>query len=189
MKAKTFDEITSLEIYTTGQAAKICRVAPRTFAKWCDSGKIKCYRMPINGTALGNHRRILREDLFAFLKENGYPIDNFLLRTKTPLLVGCNQELLTKITTTVKVAPTPFSAGLFIGNGFTPSLIVTDITNDRIMMVETVRLLKQDLPNTPAVALISEDETHQQELYQVGFTEVMSYPLDYPTLIDRISRG
>lgn len=35
------------EVLTSGQAAKICRVATRTINKWCDSGAIQgVYRMP-----------------------------------------------------------------------------------------------------------------------------------------------
>jgi CheY-like chemotaxis protein len=189
MKKKTLEDINTLEVYTTGQAAKVCRVAPRTLGKWCDTGKLKCYYLPINGTALGNHRRILREDLHSFLKEYGYPLEIFLPKTKSPLLVGCNQELLTRLTTTVKVAPTPYSAGVFIGSGFTPSLVVTDLTSDRAGMVEIVRLLKQDTPDLPAIALVAEDETQHRFLYDVGFTETMSYPFDITLLVERIAKG
>ncbi len=34
------------QIYTIGQVAKMCRVAPRTVSKWFDSGRLKGYRIP-----------------------------------------------------------------------------------------------------------------------------------------------
>ena len=33
-----------MKVFTTGQVAKICKVAPRTVSKWFDSGRLK--RLP-----------------------------------------------------------------------------------------------------------------------------------------------
>ena len=55
-----------MEVYTTGQVAKICKVAPRTVSKWFDSGRLKGYRIPGS-----QDRRIPREYLIKFLKEHG----------------------------------------------------------------------------------------------------------------------
>ncbi len=55
-------------VYTTGQIAKIVKVAPRTVAMWFDAGRIRGYRLP------GSHdRRIPRESLEKFLLEHGMP--------------------------------------------------------------------------------------------------------------------
>ena len=35
-----------MKVFTTGQVAKICKVAPRTVSKWFDSGRLKGYRIP-----------------------------------------------------------------------------------------------------------------------------------------------
>jgi len=59
-----------MKVFTTGQAAKICRVAPRTMAKWFDAGRIKGYRMP--GSL---DRRIPESNLEAFLVANDMPLD------------------------------------------------------------------------------------------------------------------
>ena len=56
-------------IFTTGQIAKICKVAPRTVSKWFDSGRLKGYRIPGS-----QDRRIPREDLVAFLTEHKMPL-------------------------------------------------------------------------------------------------------------------
>lgn len=53
-------------IYTTGEAARLCQVAPRTITKWFDAGKISGYRIP-----LGQERRIYRESLHRFMLQNG----------------------------------------------------------------------------------------------------------------------
>ena len=39
-----------MKVFTTGQVAKICKVAPRTVSKWFDSGRLKGYRIPVRRT-------------------------------------------------------------------------------------------------------------------------------------------
>lgn len=51
-------------VFTTGQVAKICKVAPRTVSKWFDSGRLRGYRIPGS-----QDRRIPRDALIRFLKE------------------------------------------------------------------------------------------------------------------------
>lgn len=51
-------------VFTTGQVARLCCVAPRTVTKWCDSGRLRHYRVP-----LSLDRRISRADLVTFLRE------------------------------------------------------------------------------------------------------------------------
>jgi uncharacterized protein (TIGR02996 family)/excisionase family DNA binding protein len=56
-------------VYTTGQVAKLIRVAPRTVSKWFDSGRLRGYRVPGS-----QDRRIPRVELIRFLKENNMPL-------------------------------------------------------------------------------------------------------------------
>ena len=57
------------KVFTTGQVAKICKVAPRTVSKWFDSGRLRGYRIPGS-----QDRRIPRDQLIKFLKEHGMPL-------------------------------------------------------------------------------------------------------------------
>lgn len=61
-------------VFTTGDAAKILQVAPRTVSKWFDSGVLKGYRIPGS-----NDRRIPRESLSEFIHDHGMGsmIDDF----------------------------------------------------------------------------------------------------------------
>ena len=59
-------EYAALQVFTSGQAARACRVAARTVSKWFDAGLLKGYRIP--GSA---DRRFPRADLVAFLAANG----------------------------------------------------------------------------------------------------------------------
>jgi excisionase family DNA binding protein len=54
--------------YTTGEAARILDVAPRTVCKWCAAGRIACHRLPGS-----TDRRIEPAALRAFATTNGFP--------------------------------------------------------------------------------------------------------------------
>jgi excisionase family DNA binding protein len=58
-------------VFTTGQVAKLCKVAPRTVCKWFDAGKLRGYRIPGS-----QDRRVPRDNLLRFLRENGMPLDD-----------------------------------------------------------------------------------------------------------------
>ena len=57
-------------VFTTGEAAKICKVSQQTIIRCFDSGQLKGFRVPGS-----RFRRIPRKDLFSFMKVNGIPID------------------------------------------------------------------------------------------------------------------
>lgn len=57
-------------VYTTGQVARICRVAPRTVSKWIDAGELEGYRLPAS-----QDRRVKRSVLLQFLQDRGLPTD------------------------------------------------------------------------------------------------------------------
>ncbi len=76
-------------IFTTGQVAKICKVAPRTVSKWFDSGRLRGYRIPGS-----QDRRIPREHLIRFLKEHGMPLGELEDEAMGKiLLVGADQTV------------------------------------------------------------------------------------------------
>ncbi len=59
-----------MRVFTTGQVAKICKVAPRTVTKWFDSGLLVGYRLPG-----GMDRRIPEDSLREFLQRHNMPVD------------------------------------------------------------------------------------------------------------------
>jgi len=59
------------DLFTTGEAAEICRLSQKTIIRCFDSGRLEGFRVP--GSKL---RRIPRQNLIQFMKENNIPIDN-----------------------------------------------------------------------------------------------------------------
>jgi hypothetical protein len=60
--------------FTTGMVAKLCGVASRTVAKWCDVELLPCYRIPGS-----TDRRVRRADLLRFMVDNRLPMPAELL--------------------------------------------------------------------------------------------------------------
>ena len=78
-----------MKVFTTGQVAKICKVAPRTVSKWFDSGRLKGYRIPGS-----QDRRIPRDCLIKFLKEHGMPLGDLEDETLAKVLIVAQDQVL-----------------------------------------------------------------------------------------------
>lgn len=61
----------TVEVFTIGQVAAVCRVAPTTARRWVESGTLCGYIVP--STANNPHHRVTRKALVKFLAEYGMP--------------------------------------------------------------------------------------------------------------------
>ena len=68
-KCVAMHEVSESTVFTTGDVARICQVAPRTVSKWFDTGRLKGYRIP--GSL---DRRIPRDSLIEFMRSHGMPL-------------------------------------------------------------------------------------------------------------------
>jgi two-component system, OmpR family, response regulator len=59
------------KIFTTGEAAEVCKVSQQTIIRCFDSGRLHGFRVPGS-----KFRRIPREELIRFMKANSIPTDN-----------------------------------------------------------------------------------------------------------------
>ena len=57
-----------MQFLGTQRVARLCQVTPATVAHWIDQGHLKGHRTPTG------HRRVVVEDLVAFLREHGMPM-------------------------------------------------------------------------------------------------------------------
>lgn len=69
-------------VFTTGQVAEICNVAPRTVSKWFDSGQLKGYRIPGS-----RDRRIPLRELMRFMRAHGIPLGKLGVSRRAVLVV------------------------------------------------------------------------------------------------------
>jgi excisionase family DNA binding protein len=181
----------SKPVFTTGQVAKICQVAPRTVSKWFDTGKLKGYRIP--GSL---DRRIPRADLIRFLKDNGMPLAGLEQESWHKILVvGADQFFLDRLREELpeeddykyKEAQSGFQAGSEAVS-FLPNTVIIDLAMGRfegITIAETLRK-GEAFRETLIIALAGEDEMNPESLSDHGFNDAFKKPFDVTLLSEKI---
>src|SRR6476660_1717184 len=151
------------KVFTTGQVAKICKVAPRTVSKWFDSGRLRGYRIPGS-----QDRRIPREHLIKFLKEHGMPLGELEEEGLHKILIIGAEKLFIDRTKEILPEDDDFKYEL-AHSGFEAGI-----------QAESFH------PDTIIIALASEDEANPEGLTNYGFNESFKKPFDVALLGERI---
>jgi two-component system response regulator RpaA len=179
------------KVFTTGQVAKICKVAPRTVSKWFDSGRLRGYRIPGS-----QDRRIPREHLIRFLKEHGMPLGELeeegwhkiLIIGAEKLFVDRVHELLPEAEEyKYELAASGFEAGIQ-AESFHPDTIIIDLAMGRSEALQIAQNLRRNpqYEQTMILALASEDEAAPETLATYGFNDHYKKPFDVALLAERI---
>lgn len=116
------------KIFTTGEAAAICKVSQQTIIRCFDSGRLSGFKVPGS-----KFRRIPRDELIRFMKTNGIPVDilegaskRILIVDDDPKIVEVLEEVLGKDNRyQIRAAATGYDAGL-LTESFRPHLILLD---------------------------------------------------------------
>lgn len=172
------------KVFTTGQIAKICKVAPRTVSKWFDAGHLAGYRIP--GPKGQGDRRVLRENLIRFLNDFGFPLNEVTESgDSVVLLVGVDPVTAARLQSCLpeniiaKAAPTVFEAGV-IAERTEASTIIIDLSIGRTEAIQIATNLRRNPSHGKAIliALANEDEPSVDQLATVGFRDVFRKPFD-----------
>ncbi|MCO4743595.1 MAG: response regulator [Proteobacteria bacterium] len=135
--------------YTTYQVAKFLGVSLPTVVNWVNSGLLSAHRTP------GGHRRIARNDIIAFARQQNYPLSRELLGEEDGaqrILIVDDEEdfaemvrdyLSLKGGFEVEVADSGFSAGYTVAR-FKPHLILMDLMMPDMDGFEVHRTLRDD---------------------------------------------
>jgi two-component system response regulator RpaA len=180
-------------VFTTGEAARICKVSQQTIIRCFDSGQLKGFRVPGS-----RFRRIPREALYRFMKENGIPTDALESGRRRILVVDDDPavvELITDVLTgdgrfETKSVNNGFQAGM-LANEYHPELIILDVMLPDINGKEVCELIKHnptmsDIKIICISGMIEEDKI--EELRKAGADDFMHKPLDIDELLRRICR-
>ena len=180
------------EIYTTGEVARICHVAPRTVSKWFDTGKLRGYRIPGS-----RDRRIPRDHLVAFMRVHGIPMDGLDLGTSRILAVG--PDLPGELTEAVNAsnqyelrsAANEFEAGV-LAQQFRPHVIVLTLTDGAEQAAGVCRDIRATAALQSAkviVATSSVSEQTRHHLLSHGFDDVLPDPYTVSQLIQAVENA
>ncbi|MBX9652031.1 response regulator [bacterium] len=183
----------SKTVFTTGEAARICKVSQQTIIRCFDSGQLKGFRVPGS-----KFRRIPRETLHKFMKDNGIPTDSLDSGQREVLLVDDDLDLVEVVKAgleedgrfTVRVANNGFDAGMMIKE-YRPDIIVLDVMLPDINGREVCLKVRSDnsLEDVKILCISGMVEADKiDELRAAGADDFLQKPFEVEDLVDHMCR-
>jgi excisionase family DNA binding protein len=177
-------------VFTTGEAAKICKVSQQTIIRCFDSGQLKGFRVPGS-----RFRRIPRDQLFAFMKENGIPTEALESGKRKILIVDDDEELVELLRDAfehdgrfdVRTANNGFDAGMLVKE-FRPDLVVLDVMLPDINGREVCVRVRSDksLDEVRIICISGMIEADKvADLKAAGANDFMQKPFTVDRLLER----
>jgi excisionase family DNA binding protein len=191
MSASEFD-LASKQVFTTGEAAEICKISQQTIIRCFDSGRLRGFRVPGS-----RFRRIPREELIRFMRENNIPTDELEGGKRRILVVDDDEQIVDLFVDVlshddrfeVKTATTGYEAGA-LTESFRPDLMILDYMLPDIngnMVCRSVRA-KPELRDTKIIVVsgvVNQNEI--DALMRDGANEFVKKPFNIEKLLGRIA--
>lgn len=177
-------------VFTTGEAAKICKVSQQTIIRCFDNGSLKGFRVPGS-----RFRRIPRDQLYSFMRENKIPTDALESGKRKVLIVDDDVELVELLKDVfdrdgrfeTRTANNGFDAGMGVKE-FRPDVMVLDVMLPDINGKEVCQRVRSD-KNLDAVKIICISGMVEQdkiaELIDAGADDFMNKPFTVDSLLER----
>jgi len=191
MVAQQNNDWSSKKVFTTGEAAKVCKVSQQTIIRCFDSGRLNGFRVPGS-----RFRRIPRDELIRFMRENEIPLESIGTDRKRVLVVDDEPEILSMITDLLEgdgrfdvcQASTGYDAGIETER-FKPHLIVLDYMLPDIngnIVCQRVRS-SQSMTSTRILCVSGVVETSEVEMLRsAGADDFLKKPFDLREMISKI---
>lgn len=182
--------MTTKTVFTTGEAARICKVSQQTIIRCFDNGTLKGFRVPGS-----RFRRIPRDQLFQFMKDNGIPTDALESGKRKVLIVDDDEELVELLVDVfdkdgrfdIRTANNGFDAGMLVKE-FRPDLVVLDVMLPDINGKEVCQRVRSD-SNLESVRIICISGMVEQDkvadLKDAGANDFIQKPFTVDKLLER----
>jgi excisionase family DNA binding protein len=189
--AQNKDDWSQKKVFTTGEAAKVCKVSQQTIIRCFDSGRLNGFRVPGS-----RFRRIPRAELIRFMRDNDIPLEAIGSDRKRVLIVDDEPEIVSLITELldydgrfeVRSAATGYDAGMETER-FKPHLIVLDYMLPDINGNIVCQRVRENDENGDTRVLCVSGVVEQDEvdrLMQAGADDFLKKPFDLRELVGRI---
>ena len=182
--------MTTKTVFTTGEAAKICKVSQQTIIRCFDNGSLKGFRVPGS-----RFRRIPRDHLYSFMKENGIPTEALESGKRKLLIVDDDVDLVELMVDAftrdnrfeIRSANNGFDAGMQVRE-FRPDLVILDVMLPDINGKEVCQRVRSDetmksLKIICISGMVEQDKI--QDLMMAGADDFMNKPFDVDKLLER----
>jgi excisionase family DNA binding protein len=181
--------MTTKTVFTTGEAAKVCKVSQQTIIRCFDNGSLKGFRVPGS-----RFRRIPRDLLFQFMQENGIPTDALESGKRRVLIVDDDEELVELLVDVferdkrfdIRTANNGFDAGMTVKE-FRPDLVVLDVMLPDINGKEVCQKIRSDksLEKVRVICISGMVEQDKiADLKVAGANEFLQKPFTVDSLLD-----
>ena len=178
-------------VFTTGEAAKICKVSQQTIIRCFDNGTLKGFRVPGS-----RFRRIPRDHLYNFMKENGIPTDALESGKKKLLIVDDDQDLVDLMSDAfqrdgrfeLRTANNGFDAGMQVKE-FRPDIVVLDVMLPDLNGKLVCQHVRSDRSlDSVRILCISGmvEPSKVTELKESGANDFLQKPFTTDTLLERV---
>ncbi|MEJ2700863.1 MAG: response regulator [Sedimentisphaerales bacterium] len=180
------------DLFTTGEAAEVCRVSQQTIIRCFDAGRLEGFRVPGS-----RFRRIPRQSLVKFMKENNIPLDAIESGKRKVLIVDDDTEIVELIAEVlsrdgrfeIETASSGYEAGMATER-FRPELILLDYMLPDVngnVVCQTIRK-NPEFENIKIIivsGVVKQDEIAQ--LLKSGAQGFIRKPFDVTELTDKIT--
>ena len=180
------------QVFTTGEAAEVCKVSQQTIIRCFDSGRLQGFRVPGS-----RFRRIPRPELLRFMKANDIPTDSLESSRKRVLIVDDDDQIIELFVDVlgrderfeVRTASTGYDAGI-LTEQLRPHLVLLDYMLPDIngnLVCERIKS-NPELRNTKIIIMsgvVNQDEI--DALKGSGADEFMKKPFNIEQLIERMA--
>lgn len=178
-------------VFTTGEAAEVCKLSQQTIIRCFDSGQLEGFRVPGS-----RFRRIPRDKLIRFMKENNIPLDGMEDSRIRVLVVDDDPEIVELFTDVlasdgrfdVATAQTGYDAGV-LTQQFRPDVVILDYMLPDINGNVVCRTIRQN-PELAAIRILVisgvVNPTEVEALRQAGADDFIKKPFNIENVIERI---
>jgi two-component system, OmpR family, response regulator RpaA len=189
--SKDVPDWSNKKVFTTGEAAQVCKVSQQTIIRCFDSGRLNGFRVPGS-----RFRRIPREELMRFMRSNDIPLEVLGSSLKRILVVDDDVQIASLIKDVfgddgrfdVRVAHNGYDAGMETER-FQPHLILLDYMLPDIngdVVCKRVRE-RESLAETRVLCISGVIESDEIEgLLDAGADGFLKKPFDLGELLSRV---
>ena len=178
-------------VFTTGEAADICKLSQQTIIRCFDNGQLEGFRVPGS-----KFRRIPRDKLLQFMTENGIPLDGLGSGKVRVLVVDDAPDIIELFVDVlesdprfeVATASTGYDAGVMTQQ-FQPDIVVLDYMLPDIngnVVCKTIR----DNPGLANIKILiisgMVDPSEVQALKDAGADDFIKKPFNIEHVVERI---
>ena len=187
------ESVVSKRVFSTGEAASICKISQQTIIRCFDSGRLEGFRVPGS-----KFRRIPRESMIKFMRENDIPLDLLEEASRRKVLVVDDDPEIVELMVDVlerdgrfevRTANSGYDAGV-LTQEFRPDLMILDYMLPDVngnVVCKTIRQNRafEHMKIIIVSGVIKQDEIEQ--LKKVGADAFLKKPFSIDELVNEMA--